>query len=244
MKRMLFCALVVAVSMTSVTNAQLLNEFEPNPAGGDPSTQMVEISGAANTSFDLWILSIENDGFNGQVDRATNVSGMYNAMGLASVTIGDLENPSNTVILTDSFTGSVGDDLDPMDNGTLDLTSLGTIFDAVGVSDNAGDDGSLYGAILGGTDILFNGEFEPLNVFRDSINGDWYQTVTVNFGAPDQFIGVFEAGAGPLVNPNFFNADPTSTTFGSVNPGFTGVPEPSSALILCLGLAGLARRRR
>ena len=220
----------------------LLNEFEPNPAGSDPAMQDVELIGTASASFDLWILSIENDGFNGLVDRVNNVSGMFDANGLAVVTIPDLENPSNTVILTDSFTGDTTTDIDPADDGNLDLSTIGVIFDAVGVSDAPGDDATLYGAALGGTDILFNGEFEPLNVFREATTGDWYQTVTVDFGGPTEHIGVFAAAGGPELNAGLFSPDPTMTTFGAANPSI--IPEPASIVLMFAGLMGVAASRR
>ncbi len=232
---------LAAASVAGAASANLLNEFAPNPAGGDPPTQDVELSGTPLAAFDLWILSIENDGFNGLVDRASNVTGSYDANGLAVVTISDLENPSNTVILTDTFTGTVGvTDIDPADNGVFDLSSIGTIFDALGVSDAAGDDASLYGTALGGDDLLFNGQFEPLLAFRDSVTGDWYQTVTVNFGQPDERIGAFAADGGPEIDPAVFTPDASTDTFGRVNPF---IPEPASAALLGVGALAMLRRR-
>ncbi len=242
MKMRLLIALCAGMLPVAAANAAMFNEFEPNPAGGDPADTTFELIGTPNAAFDYFILSIENDGFNGTVDRVANVSGSYDANGLAVVMVPDLENPSFTVILTDDFEGSAGDDLDAADDGVLDLSSLGTILDSVGVSDNGGDDGSLYSTILGGSDILFNGQFEPLSVFRDGTTGEWYQTVTVNFGDPDQFIGVFTA-AGVEVPAAGFDIDPTVTTYGSTNPSFV-IPEPTTAALALLGLAAVALRKR
>jgi hypothetical protein len=220
----------------------LLNEFQPNPAGSDPATQDVELLGAPNTNFDLWILSIENDGYNGLVDRASNVTGSFDANGLAVVTINDLENPSNTVILTDSFTGSTSTDIDPGDDGVLDLSTIGTIFDALGVSDNAGDDATMYGSLLGGTDLLFNGQFEPLIAFRDGVTRDWYQAVTADFGQPTERYAVYPASGGPEIDPTVFIPDVTQIpTFGAINPT---IPEPASLALLAMGGLMIVRRRR
>lgn len=241
----LLIALCAGMLPVAAANAAMLNEFEPNPAGGDPPESTFELIGTPSAAFDYWILSIESDpgGSLGVVDRAANVTGSYDANGLALVTTPDLENPSFTVILTDDFTGSIGDDLDVGDTGTLDTSSLGTVLDAVGVSDSAGDDALIYGASLGGTDILFNGEFEPLSVFRDGTTGDWYQTVTVDFGGPDEHIGVFAAAGGAEIPAASFDIDPTATTFGSVNPSFA-IPEPTTAALALLGLVAVATRKR
>ncbi|MEM1446279.1 MAG: PEP-CTERM sorting domain-containing protein [Planctomycetota bacterium] len=244
MKTSAFLAALAAGTLATSASAQiapLLNEFDPNPAGGDPAETTVELLGSPNSSYDLWILSIENDGINGTVDRASNVTGSFDANGLAVALVPDFENPSNTVILSSAFSGSIGDDLDPTDSGTLDTSSLGIVYDAVGVSDAAGDDSTLYASGLGGTDILFNGQFEPLLVFRDSITNAWYQTVTVNFGAPDQRIGAFAANGGPEIDPALFTPNASSDTFGDINP--TLVPEPATFALAGLGALAMLRRR-
>lgn len=241
MKRTLFGLTATAILAGSASALPTFNEFEPNPIGRDPKTQSVELLGTALGAFDLWILSIENDGINGTVDRATNVVGSFDANGLAVVSIGDLENPSNTVILTSEFTGSVRDDLDTDDDGVLETDALGIIFDAVGISDGDDDNSTLYASGLGGTNILYNGQYEPLNVFRDSHTGEWYQTVTVDYGDPNEHIGVFSASGGPELDASSFSFDPTATTFGAANPA---IPEPASLALLGLGGLCVMRRRR
>lgn len=215
----------------STSYSQIINEFEPNPAGSDPTSTTFELKGTANATFDLWILSLESDGYQGSVDRAGNVTGTFDTNGLATVTIPDLENPSFTIVLTDNFTGSIGDDLDVLDNGTLDTSSLGNILDAVGVSDSTADNSTLYGTTLSGSNILYNGEFEPLLVFRDANTGDWYQTVTVDFGQPTESINVFDVN-GNLVPNNNFDSDPASgPTFGSTNPSNTALSIQSKEIV-------------
>lgn len=212
--------LSAAVLGTALAHGQQLNEFEPNPSGADPADQNFELSGTALASFDLWILSIESDaGTPGTVDRASNVTGSFDANGLAVVSVPDLENPSFTVVLTDAFTGTAGTtDIDTDDDGTVDDTSaFGTILDALGVPDTLTE--PLYGAQLGGTDLAFVGS-EPISVFRDSGNGDWY---AVTF-TPE----VFDA-AGTVTPGSFFTVDPTEspTTFGAANPEFIGGTLPT-----------------
>lgn len=230
----------------TLASAQLLSEFAPNPDGGDPTNTTFELTGTPAASFDYWILSLENDGYSGLVDRASNVTGTYDANGFAVVEVPDLENPSFTVVLTDSFSGDTSTDIDPMDDGVLDTSSFGNILDALGVSDNAGDDATLYGALLGGTDVLYNGQFEPLLVFRDGTTGEWFNSVTVDFGDPTQRIGTFFADGTEYTGA--FDIDPRSVdfdTYGSANP--SAVPEPSAyallAGMLTLGITALRRRR-
>ena len=116
-------------AFSASVSADLISEFQSNPSGADPANQDVELSGDAGAAFDLWILTLESDGFNGTVDRATNVTGTYDSAGLAVVSVADLENPSFTMVLVDGFTGAVGDDLDTDDDGVLDVTPWGTVMD-------------------------------------------------------------------------------------------------------------------
>lgn len=204
-------------------------KFEPNPAGQDPEESTIEIGGGTpSAAFDLWILSVENDSYNGLVDRAANVTGSFDANGLAVVIVPDLENPSFTLILTDSFSGDTTTDLDPANDGTLDTSTLGTILDAIGVSDSVSDDPGMYGALLGGSDILFNGQFEPLLIFRDSVTKELYNTVTVDFGEPSERLGVFDSSGSAIeVDASSFNIDPLIPTFGSVNPTTESSSDPT-----------------
>ena len=90
----------------------LISEFEPNPAGADPATADFEISGGTPmATFDFWVISLENDGFGGTIDRANNITGTYDASGIGVASIGDLENPSFTVALIDTGGAALGDDL-------------------------------------------------------------------------------------------------------------------------------------
>ncbi|MEM8505206.1 MAG: ExeM/NucH family extracellular endonuclease [Cyanobacteria bacterium P01_D01_bin.1] len=191
----------------------LISEFQPNPAGTDPSDSTFEISGTPDTEFSGSIISIESDDDTiGSVDRAAEVSGTFDANGLLVVNVPDLENPSFTVALLSAFTGEIGNDLDADDDGIIDdIAALGTVFDAIGVSDNEGDIANLYGAGLGGTDFQFTGD-EPRLIFRDASRGDLYAVNDPDGGA------VFDV-SGTDVTAAIFDTDPTlsSDTFGAIN---------------------------
>ena len=87
----------------------------------------------------------------------------------------------------------------------------------MGVSDAISDDAVLYGAALGGTDILYNGD-EPQLVFRDASVGSFY-AVDDN-GLPNDVYDI----SGNLLNAADFDADPTVATFGAINPSYTPPP--------------------
>ncbi|MEL6209325.1 MAG: hypothetical protein AAFR44_03950, partial [Pseudomonadota bacterium] len=153
----------IAVALTPAALAVSINEIQPNPNGQDASTQQIELLGTAGASFSGVLLSIESDGPNGTVDRLSTINGTFDANGLLVVDINDLENPSNTLILLDSFSGSLGDDLDVDGDGMLDasaLSAFGTVYDAVGIADSPADESSLYASQVGGTNLAYSGD-EP-----------------------------------------------------------------------------------
>jgi hypothetical protein len=239
MKHLILVALI-GMTFSGTAAAALISEFRPNPPGGDPGNQDFELSnGTAGAAFDLWVISVENDGYNGSLDRVNNIIGSFDANGIASVSIPDLENPSFTVILTDSFTGSAGDDIDAADNGTLDISSFGNILDVVGVADSSNDVAESYATTLGGSVMGPSpGATEPELLFRESTTG--------------QFVGVYDNNPfaafltdGTEVALSNFTSDPTVATFGTSNPSFiTAIPEPGSLLGLSTIAGGLILRRR
>jgi hypothetical protein len=235
MKQLYF--LFITFFIISISFGQVINEFEPNPVGADLDNVSFELKGTPNTSFTGWILSIESDsGYAiGTVDRATSVSGVFDNKGLLVVSIPDLENPSFTVILVSTFTGTVGvTDIDANDDGTVDDTSsLGTVYDAIGIPDATADESSLYGVDLGGSDFKYTGD-EPGLVFRDGVNGVLF---AVNDPAGTD---VYDINANAVPDSDF-DGDPTIASYRSVNPtattatvtknqiaGFTMYPNPVS----------------
>ncbi|MGK7920159.1 MAG: lamin tail domain-containing protein, partial [Trichodesmium sp.] len=211
------------------TTTALISEFQPNPTGTDPAQTTFELSGTPGDAFDGVIVSIESDSGSsaGRVDRVASVSGTFDANGLLTVDITDLENPSFTVALLSDFTGNTSTDIDTDNDGVADeLSTFGTVFDAIGVPDNTGDQAFLYGTDLGGIDFSYTGD-EPRLIFRDASVGDLYAVNDPDNGQ------VFDIN-GNDVTPAIFDTDPTigTDTFGTINPtvGDGGDPEPEPTL--------------
>ncbi|MFK8165136.1 MAG: T9SS type A sorting domain-containing protein [Lewinella sp.] len=211
-------------------SAQLINEFDPNPPGSDPTNSTFELSGPPSTSFSGFIVSLECDGTSlGVIDRTTAVSGTFDADGFLVVTVPDLENPSFTVILC-SASPVVGTDLDTDDDALIDDVSvLGTVYDAIGVPDVTADEANLYGTQLGGADFPAEGTSseEPSIIFRDPVSGDLYANYDRLFTVSDPMVFDLSGNAYP---PADFDIDPTSTTFGSINPSNVVLPVSLTSL--------------
>ena len=242
-------AAAALAALAPAASADLISEFRPNPPGGDPGTQSFELSGMAGTSFDWWILSVESDDVSslGAIDSAANVTGTFGANGLAVVDIDDLENPSFSVFLLDSFTGAAGDDIDTDNDGVADSTgSFGTVLDAIGIADDDGSGTFLYASQFGGTDFAFTGD-EPGLVFRDGSTGDLFAVNDPADTDNDGTAEIFDADGNVFSPADFSGGDPTEPTFGTLNPVFApaAIPEPGTFALLGLAsLGGVAVRRR
>ena len=243
MLRITFAA-ALAAACVPAASAELISEFRPNPPGGDPDTQTVELFGTAGMSFTDWaLISVESDAGNsgpgGLVDRATIFSGMFDADGLFTIDIDDLENPSFSFFLLDSFSGVVGTtDIDADDDGVADDTSsFGNVLDAIGVADETNDLPFLYAEQFGGTNLATT--FEPELTFRSGSMGDLFSV--------DGDGTIFDADGNQVDPSDFVGGDPTMPSFGAINPVFAPaqVPEPASfALIGLAAIGGAAARRR
>lgn len=233
---------VVSTLCTATQASAIISEFQPNPVGSDPAEQTIELSGTPLTSFSGVFLSIESDSSNvGTIDRLSNINGTFDANGLLTTNINDLENPSNTVVLLDSFTGSSGDDLDTDDDGVIDdSTVLNNVLDAIGIPDINSDEAFLYGQQLGGTDFTYTGS-EPQLIFRDASVG---QLFAVNDPAGTN---VFDVNASEIPVGDF-NSDPTATSFGAINPTISSVAvpfefSPALGLLTVGGIFSISRLR-
>lgn len=241
----------LVLSASALAGPVFINEFQPNPAGTDPTTTTIELRGTAGESFSGFLINIDTDGPTtstafGFVNPTGSfaVSGVFDANGLLTVSVADFENPSFGFVLASNSLDS-GTDLDLDNNGLFDDVSVfGTIFDAIFVSDATADadlSAALVAQLGTGTNLAFSGltgnTAEPLSVFRDGVTNAVYQVVVDGAGASF----VFDAAGNQVTSP-FFGGDPLVTSFGAVNA--TIVPTPGAAALLGLGGLLASRRRR
>lgn len=128
----------------------VINEFVFNHTGTD-TNEYVEIFGDPSTDYSAFtIIQIEGDGIGaGVIDSAFNVgttdaSGFWTTGFLNNV----FENGTVTLLLVENFTGSVGADLDPNNDGILDTTPWVGIVDGVAASDGGSGDRTYSSVVL------------------------------------------------------------------------------------------------
>ena len=238
MKLLLTSCLALSTSLASA--AIFINEIRLDMPGADNDEYIEFFSNAPGSdSVDgLTLIVIGDTGDNsGIIENVTSFAGITNAfaddpyfvvaeptfsIGMADFTTElNFENSDNvTYALVDGFTGMDGDHLDTDNDGVLDVTPWSSVVDALSLQETvdgipvADGDNHVYGLALGGAALGPDGNFVPGHAFRF---GD---------GTGDWTIGGFGLG--------------TDDTPGVSNP----IPEPSSALLVLLGLVSLARRRR
>ncbi|CAB9504394.1 extracellular nuclease [Seminavis robusta] len=212
---------VLLISTTCTVHGQLINEYQPNPPGGDPSNVQVELKGTPGQSFTGCFISIECDllTFAGNVDRIAEVSGTFDSNGLLVDTIPDLENPSHIAVLLDASCASLVASTSLSTGSPASSFSLPAL-DAIGVPDSAGDVSNCIpsnhiSGFSGGNHFAYTGD-EPRLVFRDGNTNDWYA-----INDPDR--GVVYDINGASHDPSEFDTDPTAgtDTFGQKNPSTT-----------------------
>jgi hypothetical protein len=159
-----FTIVLCAASWPAQATVLRINEFVANHVGTD-SHEYVEIFFQSG-NYDLsgfTILQIEGDGTGaGTIDGAyavgtTNAGGYWTTGYLNNM----IENGTITLLLVNSFTGSVGDDLDTDNDGVLDSEPWynGLVYDAVAVSDGGAADRTYATTVL--TPSFDGGAFTP-----------------------------------------------------------------------------------
>ncbi|MDY6782284.1 MAG: endonuclease [Cyanobacteriota bacterium] len=134
-----------------VPTTPLLNEFVFNHTGSD-TNEYVEIFAAPNTDYSTFsILQLEGDSGStpGRITSVqqigtTNANGFWTTGFLSNV----FQNGTQTLLLVESFTGNVGDELDTNDDGILDFTPWTGLVDDVAVSDGGVFDVTYSSAVL------------------------------------------------------------------------------------------------
>jgi Secretion system C-terminal sorting domain len=158
-----------------ISNAQIIRSVLFNPPGTDDGKEYVEVFHTASTALtNVWLLEIDGDGVNGNINSAINLSSystgsnglllirdntsVINPAPSAATNVvvfnftPDLQNGTSTFALVTNFTGAIGDDLDVNNDGTLNNTPWTTALSAVSVSDGGATDDQ-YADDLGGVNL-------------------------------------------------------------------------------------------
>ncbi|MBE9060591.1 endonuclease/exonuclease/phosphatase family protein [cf. Phormidesmis sp. LEGE 11477] len=187
-----------------------INEIRTNQPSAD-TDEYFELFGVPGTPLDglTYLVIGDGDGGSGVVeavvdltDQTLSGTGFFVAaedtftLGTADLTIDlNFENSDNvTHLLVSDFSGSLGDDLDTNDNGTLDISPWNSVVDSVAL---VGDEGGEQ--VYSNTQVGPDGNFVPAYLFR----------------SPDGS-GDFQMGA--------FGLDDASDTPGAANADSTGGP--------------------
>jgi hypothetical protein len=177
-----------SVSCATGPRDPVINEFVANHTGSD-SEAFVEVFGDANTDYSaLTVLEIEGDSSSneGTIDAVLQV-GTTNAGGYW-IDDEDMENGTITILLVENFSGSVGNDLDTDDDGTLDSTPWTRIVDDVAVSDGGSADITYSSTVLApffdGNPFGAGGASRSPNGTDTNTAADWVRNDFDGFGFP------------------------------------------------------------
>jgi len=183
-------------------NCILLNEIRRDQPSTD-TDEYVELAGDAGAGLDGLTLIVLGDSGDdsGIIEEALPLDGLVvPASGLFLIAEDDdtfgvmadlvvdinLETSDNvTFRLVQSFTGTIGDDLDAEDDCVMDATPWSAVLDNVAfIGDDGGD------CTYGGPEVGPNGPFTPGHAYRCVPTGDWI------VGAFDPVMGDDTPGAG------------------------------------------------
>ena len=180
-------------------------------------TQQLEIYGTPGESFSGSFVVIQGNTDSGNVGVVTSVeafAGTFDANGLLLTTMPNIVDPTHTVVLTSSFSGTINvTDVDTDDDGVADdLSAFGFIIDAVGVGDGGAccplDE--LYGTDFGGVNLPSIGGM-PSAIFREASVGDYYQ-ISASSG------NIFDSSGNQVDAASFDMIPDDDGTYGSINP--------------------------
>ena len=212
-----------------------INEIRTEQSGPD-NDEFVELRGTPGGVVDgLWYIVIgDSESFpptqNGSVESVTQLTGNFDANGyfvLAkdTFTLGAADqvatlnfegNDNVTHLLVSNFTGSLNDDLDTNDDGTLDVTPWDAVLDCIALVKNDSPDGNSDEFYYCVDAIGPDGSFVPGHVYRCEDTralriGDFSVGVDDSPGAPNADCGNGGGGGGGVAQINEYRIDQPST---------------------------------
>ena len=251
--RLLLLIGLMAGAASPVHAALVINEALLNvPDGADNGFEFVEIKGSASeTVNNVWLIEIDSNGTtNGAILNAVNLTsaGTVGTNGLllirdaatalvpaadGTTTVKvqdfspDLENNTTTLALVTNFTGTVGQDLDTNNDGTIDVTlPWSSTLDAVTNQDSAGGDFP-HADDLGGTVIPVNASYSPDYIMRDPSNPTVWVRADVTGNGSTPWSGPYTIDATQNSDSNFAGLTATPGSPNASAPSSVGtVPVP------------------
>ncbi|MEM1448673.1 MAG: hypothetical protein AAGI22_06145 [Planctomycetota bacterium] len=185
---------LVAPTLASGNEPQVLvlNEIRIDQPGADDDEYFELIGGPPGASLDrvtYLVLGDDSQLGSGVIEAVIPMTaqflgptGLFVA-GESTMSIGapdlvttlDFENSDNvTHLVVEDFSGSIGEDLDLDDDGTLDVLPWGRLYDGVGIVETPGSGDLVYAAGLGLPEVGPDGSFAPAHVFRCIVSPtDW-----------------------------------------------------------------------
>ena len=128
---------------TPLVKSPLINEFVVDHTGND-TKEFIEIIGDPFTDYSAFtIIEIEGDGASaGLIDDGIFTIGTTDENGYWTTPFQEniIENGSVTLLIVENFSGTVGDDLDTNNDGSIDATFYSNIVDGVASSDGGASD--------------------------------------------------------------------------------------------------------
>lgn len=190
----------------------ILNEFQPDPPGVDPSLMTFELRGSPHQPFTGFLTAIDGSlNAIGRIQEVQSVSGTFDENGILVVNVNDFGNTAYTMVLSSQQGGSRNSDLGEIGNSPNGVRSLfGTIYDSIGVPIQTSDEKLLYDGPNGGTLLRARGVPFSL-VFRDSCTLEWYVTIPGT-------ASIYDSSGTALSQDGFNVPDVHTPTFGTTNP--------------------------
>ncbi len=198
----------------------VINEIVRNHTGADTS-EYFEVFGDPNTDYsNLTLIEIEGDGTNaGNILSSfqigtTDADGFYASGFLNSA----FQNGTSTYVLVSDFTGSVGDDLDVDNDGTLDSTPWASILDSVALSD-----GDLVDLAYSDIDLTpgFGGGSFAVGGFSRAVDGQDTDTTTDFIRNDFDGQGIPGLGVDTATEGEAINTPGTANQVFAIEPVFT-----------------------